>query len=61
MAPPAHAGDVPSVAVEVVETRPGDDPSSGHARVAVTTTNGDDGETVLTMDGLGSVGKRGSG
>lgn len=52
-------GDVLSVDVEVVGNRPGDDPSFGHTRVSVTTTN-DDGEAVLTMEGLGLVEKRGS-
>jgi len=55
---PVYAGDTLSVTVELVEKRAGDNPAFGHTRARVTTTNGD-GETVLTMDGLGLVEKRG--
>lgn len=53
---PVRAGDVLSVTVEVVGRRPGDDPSVGHTLAAVTTN--DDGEAVLSMDGLRLVEKR---
>lgn len=54
---PVYAGDTLSVDVELVEKEAGDDPRFGHTRVEVTTTN-QDGDAVLTMDGLGLVGKR---
>ena len=54
---PVRAGDRLSVTAELVERRAGENPAYGHTRVEVTTTN-DDGETVLTMVGLGLVEKR---
>lgn len=54
---PVYAGDTLSVSVELVEERPDEDPAFGHTRAAVTTTN-QDGDTVLTVDGLGLVEKR---
>lgn len=55
---PVRAGDVLSVAIEVLETRPSESLSGvGHTRTEVTTTN-QDGEVVLTMIGLGLVERR---
>jgi acyl dehydratase len=54
---PVYAGDTVSVHVELVEKRAGENPSFGHTRVKVTTTNQND-STVLTMYGLGLVEKR---
>jgi acyl dehydratase len=53
---PVRPGDRLSVRAELVEKRAGDNPAYGHTEVEVTTTNGD-GETVLTMTGLGLVEK----
>ncbi|MDS0476426.1 MaoC family dehydratase [Natrinema sp. 1APR25-10V2] len=54
---PVYAGDTLSVRVELVEKRSGDNPTFGHTRVKITTTNQND-DTVLTMYGLGLVEKR---
>ena len=56
---PVYAGTTLSVTVELVDKRSGENPEFGHTRVEVTTTN-QDGETVLTMYGLGLVEKRSS-
>ncbi|MFD1511998.1 MaoC family dehydratase [Halomarina rubra] len=56
---PVRPGDTLSVEVEVLDKEPDDrNPGMGHTRVGVTTTT-DDGETVLTMVGLGLVERRG--
>jgi len=54
---PVYAGDELTVSAEVAEKHAGDDPSFGHAKAAVTTTNGN-GHEVLTMTGLVIVEKR---
>ncbi|WP_254761945.1 MaoC/PaaZ C-terminal domain-containing protein [Natrinema marinum] len=54
---PVYAGDTLSVHVELVEKEAGDNPTFGHTRVKITTTNQDD-SIVLTMYGLGLVEKR---
>lgn len=54
---PVYAGETLSVTVELVEKHPGDNPSFGHTKAKVTTTNSHD-TTVLTMYGLGLVEKR---
>lgn len=55
---PVYAGDTLSVTTELVEKRTGENPAYGHTRVLVTTTN-QNGDTVLTMYGLGIVEKHG--
>jgi acyl dehydratase len=57
---PVYPDTTLSVTVELVEKHAGENPAFGHTRVTVTTTDGD-GETVLTMDGLGVVARRDGG
>lgn len=54
---PVYPDTTLSVEVELLEKHTGENPSFGHTTVGVTTTDGD-GETVLTMEGLGIVAKR---
>jgi acyl dehydratase len=55
---PVRAGDELSVSIEVLEKEPSDrNPAIGDYRVEVVAENGD-GETVLTMVGLGVVERR---
>lgn len=55
---PVRAGDELSVEIEVLEKRPSEStPGVGHTETEVRTTN-QDGETVLTMVGLGLVERR---
>ena len=54
---PVYPDTTLSVEVELVEKHAGENPGFGHTTVEVTTTDGD-GETVLTMYGLGIVAKR---
>lgn len=54
---PVYAGSTLSVTVELVEKDSGSNPAFGHTKVKIVTTN-EQGETVLTMYGLGLVEKR---
>jgi acyl dehydratase len=54
---PVYAGEELTVSVEIVDKHPGEDPAFGHAKAAVTATNGD-GQELLTMTGLVIVQKR---
>ena len=57
---PVYAGDELTVDAEILEKYAGDDPTFGHAKAAIRTTNGN-GDEVLTMTGLVIVEKRGGG
>jgi len=54
---PVYAGDELVVDAEILEKHAGDDPTFGHAKAAVRTTN-DNGQELLTMTGLVIVEKR---